>query len=410
MGWTAAEYQGVFAQSLAKLRAEGRYRYFATLERLCGSFPEAIMHTSHGQKRVTVWCSNDYLGLGQHADLRFAMRKVLDEYGTGAGGTRNISGTTFLHEQLERELAKWQGKEAALVFSSGYVANEAALSSLIKLLPGCVVFSDELNHASIISGVLRAGCEKHVFAHNDMQDLEAKLAAADPRVPKLIVCESVYSMEGTVAPLKQIVALARKYGCLTYLDEVHAVGMYGPAGAGIAEREGLSEGFDVIQGTMGKAFGLMGGFITGSRELVDAVRSHAAGFIFTTSLPPVILAGALAALDVLRGAHELRALQQKQAQYLYKRLLAAGLPVMPTESHIVPLQIGGAECCKGVADWLLAEENIYVQPLNYPTVPRGKERLRLTATPYHTDAMIDHLVDALDRLWADNHLPRALAA
>ena len=410
MIWTAAAYQDHFAAALQRLRDDGRYRHFATIERLCGEYPEAIMHTATGPRRVTVWCSNDYLGLGQHPAVRQAMRHTLDHYGAGAGGTRNISGTTVLHTQLEQELATWHGKESALLFSSGYVANEATLSTLIKLLPGCVVFSDAKNHASMIAGMARSGAVKQVFAHNDLADLEAKLAAADPAAPKLIACESVYSMDGTIAPLAAIAALAEKYGALTYLDEVHAVGMYGATGAGIAERDGVGHRFDIIEGTLGKAFGLMGGYIAGSAVLVDAIRSHASGFIFTTALPPVILAGALASLAVIRDAGALRTRQQRQAQTLREALAEAGLPVLTTQSHIVPLQIGGAACCKAVADWLLEEANIYVQPINYPTVPVGQERLRLTPSPYHTDTMIAALVDALDQLWTMRHLPRRMAA
>ncbi|MGE3623224.1 MAG: 5-aminolevulinate synthase, partial [Bdellovibrionales bacterium] len=332
---------------------------------------------------------------------------ALETWGAGSGGTRNIGGNTLIHTQLERELAAWHQKEAALLFSSGYTSNEASLATLIKLLPGCIVFSDAKNHASMIAG-MRGYPHKHVFRHNDLADLETKLAAADPAAPKLVACESVYSMDGTIAPLHEISALARKYGALTYLDEVHAVGLYGPSGAGIADRDGAQDGFDIIEGTFGKAFGVAGGYIAGSRVLIDSIRSHAPGFIFTTSLPPALAAGALASLGVLRTAHDLRARQQRQVRRLRDKLTAAGLPVMPSESHIVPLMVGGAHCCKAVSDWLL-EQNIYVQPINFPTVAVGEERLRLTPSPLHSDAMIDELVSALDYLWTQRHLPRLVA-
>jgi len=410
MKWSADAYRAHFADDIAQLQQDGRYRTFAIIERLCGQFPTALMHGPNGTKQVTVWCSNDYLGMGQNADVLAAMQGALETWGAGSGGTRNISGNTLIHTKLEREIAAWHGKESALLFSSGYVSNEATLSTLIKLLPGCIVFSDAKNHASMIAGLSRHKAEKHIFAHNDLADLEQKLAAANPDAPKLIACESVYSMDGTIAPLRQIGELAQKYGALTYLDEVHAVGLYGPSGAGIAEREGVLDLFDIIEGTFGKAFGVAGGYITGSQILVDAIRCHAPGFIFTTSIPPVLAAGALASLTVLKTAHDLRARQQKQVHYLRTRLREEGLPLMETQSHIVPLIIGGAKCCKGVADWLFAEADIYVQPINFPTVAVGQERLRLTPSPLHTDAMIDALVEALDFLWQQQHLPRRKAA
>ena len=411
MPWTSDDYNAHFASHIAELKADGRYRTFATLERLCGELPYALMHAPGGQtKKITVWCSNDYLGMSQHPAVIQAMKDALDQWGAGSGGTRNISGTALIHAQLERELAAWHRKESALLFTSGYVSNEAALSTIIKLLPGCIVFSDAKNHASMIAGISKHHPEKHIYAHNDIADLERKLAGADPSAPKLIACESVYSMDGTVAPLREIASLAKKYGALTYLDEVHAIGLYGSSGAGIAERDGVLDGFDIIEANFGKAFGVAGGYIAGSRMLVDSIRSHAPGFIFTTSLPPSVTAGALASLGVLRGAHDLRARHQRQANRLKERLRKTGLPYMPTETHIVPLMIGGAHCCKGVSDWLFEHANIYVQPINYPTVPVGQERLRLTPTPYHTDAMIDALVDALDYLWAQQHLPRQAAA
>ncbi|MDX2028886.1 MAG: 5-aminolevulinate synthase [Alphaproteobacteria bacterium] len=410
MSWSPDNYLAHFTSNIGELKADGRYRTFAVLERLCGEFPYALMHAPTGTKKVTVWCSNDYLGMGQNPAVLQAMKDALDQWGAGSGGTRNISGTASIHAQLERALAAWHQKESALLFGSGYTANEAALSTLIRLLPGCIVFSDAGNHASMIAGITKYHPEKYIFAHNDLEDLEQKLAAADPKKPKLIACESVYSMDGTIGPLREIAALAKKYGALTYLDEVHGVGLYGPSGAGIAERDGILDGFDIIEGTFGKAFGVVGGYIAGSQALVDAIRSHAPGFIFTTSLPPVIAAGALASLNVIRDAHDLRARQQRQARILRERLAETGLPCMPSETHIVPLLIGGAKCCKGVADWLFEHASIYVQPINYPTVPVGQERLRLTPSPYHTDAMIDTLVEALDYLWTQQHLPRAMAA
>ena len=410
MKWSADAYRAHFSQDLARLKQDGRYRTFAVIERQCGEFPNALMHGADGAKRVTIWCSNDYLGMGQHPSVLAAMHDALDSWGAGAGGTRNISGNTLIHTQLERELAAWHHKDAALLFSSGYVSNDATLSTLIKLLPGCVVFSDEKNHASMIAGMTRHKAEKHVFAHNNLADLERLLASASPDAPKIVACESVYSMDGTIAPLREIAELAKKYGAMTYLDEVHAVGLYGPSGAGVAERDGVLDLFDIVEGTFGKAFGVAGGYIVGSQIVIDAIRSHAPGFIFTTSIPPVLAAGALASLHVLKTAHDLRARQQKQAEKLRHGLRQAGLPLLETKSHIVPLMIGGARCCKGVADWLFEKADIYVQPINYPTVAVGQERLRLTPSPLHTDAMIDRLVDALDTLWQQQHLPRRMVA
>ena len=410
MPWTDQDYHQHFSSHIDTLKQDGRYRHFAVIERMRGQVPRAKMHTDKGIREVTVWCSNDYLGMGQHPDILAAMHDALDQWGAGSGGTRNISGNTLIHTQLEQSLAAWHHKESALLFSSGYVSNEATLSTLIKLLPGCIVFSDAKNHASMIAGITRNSPAKHVFAHNDVGDLERLLAAADPNAPKLVACESVYSMDGTIAALRETAEVAKKYGALTYLDEVHAVGLYGPNGAGVSERDGVQDLFDVIEGTFGKAFGVSGGYITGSQALVDAVRSHAPGFIFTTSLPPVLAAGALASLNVLKNAHDLRARQQRQANYLRRRLAAAGLPVMASQSHIVPLLVGGAKCCKGVADWLFNHADIYVQPINYPTVPVGQERLRLTPSPFHTDTMVDDLVESLDYLWKQQHLPRTAIA
>ena len=410
MSWTNDRYRQHFEADLAALKKDGRYRTFAVLERLCGEFPYALMHDEDGTKKVVVWCSNDYLGMGQHPDVIAAMKDAAAKWGAGSGGTRNIGGTTLIHTKLEQAIAAWHGKESAHIFSSAYVANNAALATIIRYLPGCIVFSDEKNHASMIMGITRHHPTKHIFKHNDLADLEAKLAAADPAAPKLIAIESVYSMEGTIAPLRDIAALAKKYGALTYLDEVHAVGLYGATGAGVAERDGVMDQFDIINGTFGKAFGCIGGYVAGSAPIIDAIRSHAPDFIFTTSMPPVMAAGVLASLNVLKVAHDLRARQQHQANLLREKLTAAGLPVMPSESHIVPLMIGGAHCCKGVADWLYDEANIYVQPINFPTVPVGMERLRLTPTPLHTDAMIDTLVGHLDYLWQQRHLPRRMVA
>lgn len=411
MTWNSEAYTQHFGAHIAQLREDGRYRTFAVLERIQGEFPYALLHNLDGTaKKVTVWCSNDYLGMGQHPKVLDAMKQAIDNWGAGSGGTRNISGTALIHTQLENELADWHQKESALLFTSGYTANEGALGALIQLLPGCIVFSDAKNHASMIAGITKHRPHKYIYAHNDIEDLEQKLAAADPAAPKLIACESVYSMDGTVGNLAAIAALGKKYGALTYLDEVHAVGLYGPNGAGIAERDGVLDGFDIIEGNFGKSFGVMGGYIAGSHVLVDAIRSHAAGFIFTTSLPPAIAAGALASLNVLREAHDLRARQQRQARRLKEQLAKTGLPYLHTDTHIVPLMVGGAHCCKGISDWLLAEADIYAQPINFPTVPVGQERLRLTPTPFHSDKMIDALVSSLDLLWTQMHLPRQLVA
>ncbi len=394
------DYGRVFSQAIDRLHAEGRYRVFIDILRNKGAFPNARCFAGHnGPKPVTVWCSNDYLAMGQHPAVIAAMEEALHDVGAGSGGTRNIGGNTHYHVDLEAELADLHGKEAALLFTSGYVSNEATLATLAKLLPGCVVFSDELNHASMIAGIRNAGCEKRVFRHNDLQHLEALLAAEDPSVPKLIAFESVYSMEGDIAPIAAICDLADRYNALTYLDEVHAVGMYGPRGGGIAERDGVADRVTIIEGTLGKAFGVMGGYIAASRTIIDVIRSYAPGFIFTTSLSPVLVAGVLASVRHLKASSAEREGQQAAAARLKAMLAEAGLPVMPGETHIVPVMVGDPVRAKRISDILLAEYGVYVQPINYPTVPRGTERLRFTPGPAHTDEMMRELVGALAEIW-----------
>ena len=401
------DYKAAFEDAVTQVRGEGRYRVFADLKRHRGDFPMATYTADDGSTRdVVVWCSNDYLGQGQNPAILDAMHAAIDEAGAGSGGTRNISGTTHYHVELEAELADLHGKDAALLFTSGYVSNEATLATLQKILPGLIIFSDALNHASMIAGIRAGGGPRKIFRHNDLEHLEQLLAAAPADALKLVAFESVYSMDGDIADLAATAALAKRYGALTYLDEVHAVGLYGRRGGGISERDGVAGEIDIIEGTLGKAFGVMGGYITGEAMLVDAIRSHASGFIFTTSLPPVLTAGALASIRWLKAHDHVRVRHQERAATLKRRLKAAGLPVMPSESHIVPLLVGDPVHTKLVSDRLLTDHGIYVQPINYPTVPKGTERLRFTPTPFHTDAMMNDLVGALESLWAHCNIQR----
>jgi 5-aminolevulinate synthase len=392
---SALDYDRIFKSAIERLHEEGRYRVFIDILRTRGQYPNARCFGGNGPKPITVWCSNDYLGMGQHPVVIEAMETALHDVGAGAGGTRNISGNTHYHTQLEAELADLHGKEAALIFTSGYVSNEAALSTLGKLLPGCVIFSDELNHASMIAGIKNSGCEKRVFRHNDLEHLEELLAAEDSETPKLVAFESVYSMDGDIAPIGAICDLADRYNALTYLDEVHAVGMYGEHGGGVSERDGLADRLTIIEGTLGKAFGVMGGYIAADRTIIDCIRSYAPGFIFTTSLSPVLVAGALASVRHLKASNEERRAQQESAAMLKAKFAAAGLPAMPSETHIVPLLVGCPIKAKKISDILLAEYGLYVQPINYPTVPRGTERLRFTPGPHHSAEMMDELTGAL---------------
>ncbi|MEQ1653047.1 MAG: 5-aminolevulinate synthase [Hyphomicrobium sp.] len=393
-------YDAIFATHLDGLRTEGRYRVFADIRRTRGAFPAGMRHTQDGVSPITVWCSNDYLGMGQNPSVVAAMHEALDTVGAGSGGTRNISGTTHYHVELEAEIADLHGKESALLFTSAYVANDATLATLVKLLPGTIIYSDEKNHASMIEGIRHGGGQKRVFRHNDLEDLEAKLREAPIGSSKIIAFESVYSMDGDIAPIAAICDLAKKYGALTYLDEVHAVGMYGPRGGGIAEREGCMHRVDVINGTMAKGFGVMGGYIASTRNLCDAIRSFAAGFIFTTSLAPVIAAGALASIRYLKTHSAERTQHQQRALKLKTMLRNAQIPIIENPSHIVPILVRNPIHCKIVTDILLNHHNIYVQPINYPTVPKGTERMRLTPTPLHSDEQMEKLVGVLSGLWS----------
>ncbi|PNG24772.1 5-aminolevulinate synthase [Methylocella silvestris] len=402
-------YEQGFQVQIDALHAEGRYRVFADIIRQRGAFPKAEHLRGGAHRSVTVWCSNDYLGMGQHPVVLAAMHEALDTAGAGSGGTRNISGTTHYHVELEAELADLHGKESALLFTSAYVANDAAIATLVKLLPGCVIFSDEKNHASLIAGIRHGGGQKEIWRHNNIKDLEAKLSKYPRHAPKLIVFESVYSMDGHIAPIAEVCALAKKYHALTYLDEVHGVGLYGARGGGVAERDGAMDHVDIINGTLAKGFGVMGGYIAGSRACCDAIRSYAAGFIFTTSLAPVVAAGALASIRYLKASSAERVLHQQRAITLKQRLTDAGLPVMRSQSHIVPVIVGDPVHCKAITDLLLDDYEIYVQPINYPTVARGSERIRLTPSPVHTDAQMDYLVDTLSGLWARCPMSQAMA-
>ena len=395
------DYRSEFKASVDAVREEGRYRVFRDVRRTCGDFPKATWFKEDGtEKDIVIWCSNDYMGMGQNACVIQAVKQAVDHAGTGSGGTRNISGTTHYHVQLEKELADLHDKERALVMTSGYVANEATLGVMSKILPGLHIFSDEMNHASMIAGISRARCTKTIFKHNDLEDLERALKAADPEAPKLIAFESVYSMDADIAPIKEICDLADKYGALTYLDEVHAVGMYGEHGGGIAERDGLMDRVDIIQGTLAKAFGMIGGYIAANEDIIDAVRSLAPGFIFTTSIPPSTAAGALRSVRVLKISPELREQHQERAGALRTRLKAEGYPIIDGDTHIVPLMVGDPVACQEISDKLLEDYGIYAQPINFPTVPRGTERLRFTPSPFHSDAMMDELMLALREIWS----------
>lgn len=404
------DYEAHFQTCVDGVKAEGRYRYFATLERIRGKFPKAIYHGPDGsQKEITIWCSNDYLGMGQHPKVIQAAVEALEACGTGAGGTRNISGTTRYHVELEQSVADLHGKEAGLTFSSGYVANEGALSTLGKLLPNCAIFSDEMNHASMIHGIKDSKCKKYIYRHNDMDHLESLLKSVDVSRPKIIAFESVYSMDGDISPIKKTIELAEKYGAMTYLDEVHAVGVYGPRGGGVAEELGLMDRIDIIEGTFGKAYGAMGGYIAGKKVIIDAIRCFASSFIFTTSLPPSVLASARAAVEHLKVSQIERQKVRINVQMLKDLLTRADLPFMQGPTHIVPLVVGEPNCCREITNILLNEFDLYVQPINYPTVPRGTERLRLTATAAHSKEDIQKMADVLTHLWTTHHALRAVA-
>ncbi|MGJ3259078.1 MAG: 5-aminolevulinate synthase [Rhodospirillales bacterium] len=402
------DYQQRFQAVVDGVREDGRYRVFADLKREAGRFPHAVNYRDGVEHPVVIWCSNDYLGMGQNPAAIEAAQEAAQTYGVGSGGTRNISGTTHLLVELESELADLHGKEAALMFTSGFVSNDATISTVARMLPGCIIFSDAMNHASMIDGVRRSGADKRIFRHNDPEHLEELLAAAPEGAPKLIVFESVYSMDGDVAPIAKFCNLAEKYGAMTYLDEVHAVGLYGKSGGGISERDGVAHRVDIIEGTLAKAFGVMGGYVTASATLIDAIRLTASGFIFTTSVAPPVAAAAIANLRHVRASGELRTRHQERAATLKKRLAEAGLPVMPSETHIVPVFVGDPVRCKEATDLLLEQHGIYIQPINYPTVPKGTERLRITPTPLHADELMDDLVRALTSVW--KHLELEIAA
>ncbi len=401
------DYAKTFAEALRALKEEGNYRVFADIRRERGRFPLARLYSGSTVKEIRVWCSNDYLGMGQNPKVLEAMHRAIDEAGAGSGGTRNISGTTHYHVELEAELADLHGKEAALLFTSAYVANDSTLSTLQKLLPGCVIFSDQKNHASMIAGIRHGGGPKRIWPNNDIDALEALLKEYDRDTPKVIAFESVYSMDGFIAPIARICDLAEKYNALTYLDEVHAVGMYGPRGGGISERDGVADRVDIINGTLAKAYGVMGGYIAANADICDAIRSYAPGFIFTTSVAPAIAAGALASVRHLKESSAEREAQQERARTLKERLTRSGLPVLDNPSHIVPVIVGDPVRCKRLTDALMDRYGIYVQPINYPTVPRGTERIRLTPGPLHTDDEMDYLVEALNTLWGEMNLQRA---
>jgi 5-aminolevulinate synthase len=406
------KYNTFFENAVARLHDERRYRVFADLERIAGRFPQTVWHSPEGPREIIVWCSNDYLGMGQHPKVIGAMVETATRMGTGAGGTRNISGTNHPLVELENELADLHGKDSALVFTSGYVSNETGISTIARLIPNCLILSDAFNHNSMIEGVRQSGCEKKIFRHSDLAHLEELLKEAGPDRPKLVVFESIYSMDADIAPIGAICDLAERYGAMTYLDEVHAVGMYGARGAGVAERDGVMDRVDVIEGTLGKAFGCFGGYIAANAAVCDAVRSYAPGFIFTTALPPAVCAAAAASIRHLKGSQWERARHQERVARTKAVLTAAGLPVMPSDTHIVPIAVGDPEKCKAASDLLLSEHGIYIQPINYPTVPKGTERLRVTPTPYHDEALIDALAGALVDVWEQLGLPlkRAVAA
>jgi 5-aminolevulinate synthase len=407
------DYSKFFSAALSRLHDERRYRVFADLERIAGRYPHAVWHSPKGPRNVVIWCSNDYLGMGQHPKVIGAMVETATRVGTGAGGTRNIAGTHHPLVQLEQELADLHGKEAALLFTSGYISNQTGIATIGKLIPNCLILSDALNHNSMIEGIRQSGCERQLFRHSDMAHLEELLRAAGPERPKLIACESLYSMDGDIAPLAKVCDLAERYGAMTYVDEVHAVGMYGPRGGGVAERDGVMHRIDILEGTLAKAFGCLGGYIAGSADIIDAVRSYAPGFIFTTALPPAICSAATAAIRHLKTSSWERERHQDRAARVKAILTAAGLPVMSSDTHIVPLFVGDPERCKRASDILLEEHSIYIQPINYPTVAKGTERLRITPSPYHDDGLIDQLAEALLQVWERLGLPlreKSLAA